>query len=221
MQIGDTVKKVSGAAQTKTAPARRRKRLSHEERADDARAEIFDAAAKVIDIYGYAGASISRITETAGIAQGTFYLYFQSRQDLFDELLPYAGMKMLDFIREHVRGSKDVYEMEERGFRAFFDYMDANKGLIRIINEAETSAPKAHRTHFKVLTDRYVKALDRWHREGMIQNFDREELVTIAYIMMSARSYLYMRYTKMSGKRKRVPEKVIQTYMRLVRSGLN
>ena len=212
---------MSDAAQTNLTPVRRRKRLSREERADDARAEIFDAAAKVIDEHGYAGASISRITEMAGIAQGTFYLYFQSRQDLFDELLPYAGTKMLDFIREHVRGSKDLYEMEERGFRAFFEYMNANKGFIRILNEAETNAPKAHRTHFKILTDRYVRALDRWRRQGMIQNFDREELVTICYIMMSARSYLYMRYVKMDGKRKRVPEKVVQTYMKLVRSGLN
>ena len=212
---------MSDAAQTNLTPVRRRKRLSREERADDARAEIFDAAAKVIDEHGYAGASISRITEMAGIAQGTFYLYFQSRQDLFDELLPYAGIKMLDFIRERVRGSADLYEMEERGFRAFFEYMNANKGFIRILNEAETNAPKAHRTHFKILTDRYVRALDRWRRQGMIQNFDREELVTICYIMMSARSYLYMRYVKMDGKRKRVPEKVVQTYMKLVRSGLN
>lgn len=221
MRIGDAVKKTSDAVRIKPAPAQRRKRLSREERAEDARAAMFDAAAKVIDQHGYAGASISRVTETAGIAQGTFYLYFQSRQELFDELLPYIGMKMLDFIRERVRGSKDVYEMEERGFRAFFEYMNANKGFIRILNEAETNAPKAHRTHFKILTDRYVKALERWRREGMIKNFDHEELVTIAYIMMSARSYLYMRYVKMDGKRKQMPEKVVQTYMRLVKSGLN
>lgn len=221
MRTGATVKKMSDAAQTKPAPVRRRKRLSREERADDARAEIFDAAAKVIDKHGYAGASISRITEAAGIAQGTVYLYFQSRQELFDELLPYAGEKMLEFIREHVRGSKDIYEMEERGFRAFFEYMNANRGFIRILNEAETNAPNAHRKHFKMLTQRYVRALERWQGEGMLKNFDHEELVTICYIMMSARIYLYMRYVNVDGKRKGALEKVIQTYMRLVKTGLN
>jgi hypothetical protein len=41
------------------------------------------------------------------------------------------------------------------------------------------------------------------------------------YVLMAARSYLYMRYVKGQGAGARLPEKVIKTYMRLVRSGLN
>jgi hypothetical protein len=40
-------------------------------------------------------------------------------------------------------------------------------------------------------------------------------------VLMAARSYLYMRYVKGQGAGARLPEKVIKTYMRLVRSGLN
>jgi AcrR family transcriptional regulator len=60
-----------------TGPAsspRTRKRLSRQELAAGARQAIFAAASKVVGQYGYAEASITRITEAAGIAQVTFYM---------------------------------------------------------------------------------------------------------------------------------------------------
>ncbi|MFH5926334.1 helix-turn-helix domain-containing protein [Roseomonas xinghualingensis] len=55
------------------------------------RRALFDAAARVAGEFGYAEASIARSTEAAGVAQGTFYNYFASRQDFLDQLLPARG----------------------------------------------------------------------------------------------------------------------------------
>lgn len=198
----------------------RRKRQSRDERASEARETIFRAATQVVGKYGYADASINRITETAGIAQGTFYLYFESRQVLFDELLPHVGKDMLHFIRDRVKGAKDVLDTEEKGFRAFFEYMKENPGFFRILNEAEVAAPVAHKTHFKFLTDHYVESLERGLKSGEISRFDRSELETLTYVLMSARSYLYLRYVKNATEHASLPEKVIQTYMKIVRGGL-
>ena len=200
---------------------RPRKRLTREERSADVREAIFKAAAQVVGEFGYTNASISKITELAGFAQGTFYLYFESRQELFDELLPHVGADMLNYIRPRVAGATDVYDMEERGIRAFFDYLNENPGFIRVLNEAETAAPAAHRKHYQVLATRYVTALERAVRNGEIRNFDRDELETVAYMMMASRSYLYMRYFKNKGQGKKQSEKVIKAYMKVVRSGLN
>lgn len=199
---------------------RARKRLSREERAAGARQAIFAAASKVVGQYGYADASITRVTEAAGIAQGTFYLYFDSRQALFDELLPHVGQDMLHFLHDRVAGAKDIYDVEERGFRAFFQYLKENPGFFRILDEAEIAAPVAHSKHFKVMTDRYVEALERARNTGHIKRFDRDELETLAYVFMAARSYLYLRYIKGKSTARSLPEKVIRTYMKLVRDGL-
>jgi AcrR family transcriptional regulator len=203
-----------------TASRRPRKRLTREELAPDAREKIFRAAAKVVGEYGYANASINRITEAAGIAQGTFYLYFESRQALFDELLPHVGTDMLHFIRDHVAGSKNVHHMEERAFRAFFKYLEGNPGFFRVLNEAEIAAPVAHRKHFALLTEHYVESLERGIEAGEIRNFDREDLESIAYMLMAARSYLHLRYIKGNHGRRTLPEKVVKTYMKFVREGL-
>ncbi|MGJ7531396.1 TetR/AcrR family transcriptional regulator [Variovorax sp. GB1P17] len=199
---------------------RPRRRLSREERTPEAREAIFAAAAKVVGEVGYADASITRITEAAGIAQGTFYLYFSSRQSLLDELLPHVGADMLVFIRERVTGASDVFEMEERGFRAFFEYLKANPGFFRVLNEAEAAAPQAHARHFKLLAAHYVDALKRGLATGDIRQFRKDELETLAYMFMAARSYLYLRYVKNHATVRMIPEKVIATYMKLVRGGL-
>jgi AcrR family transcriptional regulator len=57
------------------------------------------AARQVFSAKGYHSASITDILEAADIARGTFYLYFQSKRAIFDELLD----NFFDHLREKVR----------------------------------------------------------------------------------------------------------------------
>jgi AcrR family transcriptional regulator len=57
--------------------------MKPEERKD----QILKAAARVCSEKGYHNASISDIIDEAGIARGTFYLYFESKRDVFAELV--------------------------------------------------------------------------------------------------------------------------------------
>ena len=45
------------------------------------RAQLLSAARKVFRAKGYDGATVSEIVREAGVAQGTFYLYFPSKRD--------------------------------------------------------------------------------------------------------------------------------------------
>lgn len=196
------------------------KRFTRQERAENLKKKIFEAAAKVVGVFGYAEASIGRITDEAGIAQGTFYLYFESRQALFDVLLPHVGEDMVLFIGKKVKGAQTFFEVEERGFRAFFEYQRLNPWFFRVLNEAEVAAPIAHAAHMKLLSDRYVKSLSRSVEKGEIKNFTTEELETLAYLFQAARSYLYLCHIK-GKKRKKLPDAVVETYMKIIRNGLN
>jgi AcrR family transcriptional regulator len=61
----------------------RRAQIKREER----RAEVLAAARHVFSTHGYHASSIAHIIDAAGIARGTFYLYFVSKRAIFDELL--------------------------------------------------------------------------------------------------------------------------------------
>jgi AcrR family transcriptional regulator len=64
-------------AATRTAPARRRFDLR-----DDRRQTLLDAAAAEFNLYGVAGAQLSRIARAIGLTRAALYYYFTSREDL-------------------------------------------------------------------------------------------------------------------------------------------
>lgn len=49
--------------------------------------QLLQAATEVFHEHGFHRAKVSDITEAAGVAQGTFYLYFSTKEEIFLELL--------------------------------------------------------------------------------------------------------------------------------------
>lgn len=200
------------------APRSKRPRLSREEKTQATLQRLMEAGARVIGAEGYAAASVAKIAAEADVAQGTFYNYFASRQEMFDVLLPYVGRRMLDAIATAVDDAPAGPAREEARFRAFCDYLARNPGFYRILYEAEVFAPKAHAEHVSRIVEGYRRALDRSVERGEIEGYDPQELEAIIYILLGARAYLAMAYTR-SGTGK-VPEHVIRAYSRLIRQGL-
>ena len=66
----------------------------------DTRRRLLDAAERVFGELGYPDASIVKITEAAGVAQGTFYLYFDSKQAVFDELVRDLNQRVRHAMKE-------------------------------------------------------------------------------------------------------------------------
>lgn len=219
MTSARTIKAAAPPAKAGSGDAPRR-RLSRVERTPEAREKIFEAAAKVVGEFGYTAASTKRIAAAAGIAEGTLYLYFSSRQALFDELLPHVGDRMLRFIGQRLRGARNIYELEEWGLRAYFDFLAETPGFHRVFSEAETAAPEAHREHHRMIAEGYQRALRRAIERGEVQHFAPDEIETLAYIFMAARAYLAMRYLRMDHPAATMPDEVIATYMKLVRGGV-
>ena len=65
--------------------------------------QIIEAAVKCFASCGYHSTSISHIIEEAGVARGTFYLYFKSKHEIFQSILD-------DFI-EHVGSQIQTIEI--------------------------------------------------------------------------------------------------------------
>ncbi|MDI5966997.1 ScbR family autoregulator-binding transcription factor [Streptantibioticus silvisoli] len=74
-----------------------------QERAEQTRDAILNAAAEMFDEYGYAGASINRILERAGVTAGALYFHFKSKEALAravmnaqsESIVPFLGSKGL------------------------------------------------------------------------------------------------------------------------------
>jgi AcrR family transcriptional regulator len=66
---------------------------------EERKEELLQAAAAVISEKGYRAAGVSDIIERAGVARGTFYHYFDSKKDIF-----------LDLIQQYFDGFAEVLE---------------------------------------------------------------------------------------------------------------
>jgi AcrR family transcriptional regulator len=205
---------------TQASPAARKvTKLNRLERNAWTKQKIFDAATKVVGKYGYAEASVARITEEAGVAQGTFYNHFENRQELLDQLLPKIGTDMVRFIRARTGTAQTAREEIER-FTAFFDFIHEIPEFLRILNEAEFFAPIGYQKHFDNISTAYVRILKRARLAGTISDFSDEEFEAIVQMLMGARGYLSRRYSYSGGTVAAVPDHVISAYQKLITRGL-
>ena len=99
------------------------------------RAQILESALEVFSERGYHQASVSDLVAAAGVARGTFYLYFDSKQAIFHDLLD----DLLQHLRENVvgvdvtPGAPPVREQLMGTVLKLLDTVDANRALVRIL----------------------------------------------------------------------------------------
>ena len=194
-------------------------KLNRVERNAWTKRKIFEAATKVVGKVGYAEASVARITEEAGVAQGTFYNHFENRQELLDQLLPTIGLNMVRFIGDRT-GTAQAARQEIERFGAFFDFIREVPEFLRILNEAEVFAPRGYQKHLDNIATAYVRILKRARHAGAIDDFSDAEFEAIVHMFMGARGYLSRRYSYADGAVTTVPDHVISAYRKLITRGL-
>jgi AcrR family transcriptional regulator len=197
-----------------------KRKMKRAEKADANRKALFKAAADVVGTLGYADASIARIAERAGLAQGTFYLYFDSRQDLFDQLLPRVGEMMLDYVRESIKGARDFFEIEERGLAAFFNFLVENPAFTRILYETDPVSPSAGERHINLVVQKYTRFVDRALKERQIRPLSTIERDVLIYVMMGVRDYLSKYIRRSKSNREVKIKRIVDAYMSILRNGV-
>lgn len=156
------------------------------------RESLLNAGCAVVAAEGYASASIAKIADLAGVAHGTFYNYFEDRQALFDELLPYEGLRMRDEIEKVARDAPSGMQREFIRFKAFLNYVIENEGFYRVLYEAEIFAPGAHRAHMDNIVNGYKRTLQRAMDENRMRRLGPQHVECLVYQLLGMRAYTAM-----------------------------
>ena len=176
------------------------------------RRRLLDAAEQVFYQYGYQDASIVKITEAAGVAQGTFYLYFASKQAIFDVLVTDLNSRLRRaMVMSSSQGSGRL-EAERLGFEAFFRFTAEHPALYRIIRQAEFASPKMLRLHYERLAEGYIEGLRHAAGQGEITIGDP---VVTAWALMAIGEMVGMRWI-LWGDTREVPPEVFDETMSLI-----
>ncbi len=186
-------------------------------RGERTRTALLEAAEAVFGELGYHGASIVKITEHAGVAQGTFYRYFPSKRAVFDELVADLNRRVRHAMTEGATRGRTRAEQERYGFEAFFRFTAEHPALYRIIRQAEFVSPPALRDHYEKIAAGYVEGLNRAMRDGEIVEADPQVL---AWALMGVGEAIGMRWILWGEEASEVPDDVLDEVLAFIVRGL-
>ena len=172
-------------------------------RGERTRQRLLAAAEQVFAELGYHDASIVKITEAAGVGQGTFYLYFTGKKEIFDELVIDLNHRVRQAMTEGAEQGRTRVEKEQLGFAAFFRFTAEHPALYRIIRQAEFVSPEFLQLHYERLTSGYVAGLRQAMDNGEIADGDPELL---AWTLMGIGELVGMRWILWAGREALPPE---------------
>ncbi len=165
-------------------------KLTRSQRSELTRNQLIASAAHIVGEFGYEGASIARICMYAGIAQGTFYNYFEARQDIFELLPIYYGEIMLAYLREHMDPELRGLDREVARPGLFIDFFLEHSVSERLISEAPIMAAEGYRRFYRIVRDGYRRALERDLASGAMRQREEGELLVLIDMLIAIRNGL-------------------------------
>ena len=181
-------------------------------RGERTRRNLIEAAERIFAELGYHDASIVKITEAAGVGQGTFYLYFDSKKAIFDEVVLDLNARVRHTMTEAADQGTTRAEKELLGFGAFFRFTAEHPALYRIIRQAEFVSPETLHLHYERLTSGYSAGLRQAMDAGEVEDGDEEVL---AWSLMGIGELVGMRWILWNGERE-MPERVFDELARII-----
>ncbi len=191
-------------------------------RGEATRRKILDAAEEVFGEMGYYEGSVSEITRRAGVAQGTFYLYFHTKKDIFAELVMDIGKRLRADSSAAIANAPDRLTAEKEGFKAFFAFVKRHRNVYNIVQEAERVAPEAAKEYYQRFSEGYQRGLQIAIDQGEFRRLDTE---TVGYALMGMAHFLALRWILWpwqgnESSALEVPESVLHEIMAFLRHGL-
>jgi AcrR family transcriptional regulator len=184
-------------------------------RGEATRRRLLNAAEQEFGAKGYHGASVSSITQRAEIAQGTFYLYFRSKEEMYVTLVNDIGHQLRAHSAQAITGAKNRIDAERLGLEAFLQFTARHRGLYRIVQESQFVDPQIFRDYYEKLAAGYAQALAGAAKDGELADGDAE---VRAWAMMGIGHFLGLRWCL--WQKKQPPPEVLDEVMGFITHGM-
>jgi AcrR family transcriptional regulator len=165
---------------------------------------------------GFHETSISGITRRAGVALGSFYTYFDSKDAVFRALVRDMSDQVRDRVAPAIRSAPDQIAAERAGLLEFISFVRTHKEIYRIIDEAEFVDPPSFKLHYATTAERIAARLRTGAERGeIIANVSEVH----AWAIMGMNVFLGLRYGVWGQDR--TPESVADTVAEMLAKGLS
>lgn len=178
---------------------------------------ILSAAAQVFYEKGYHNASINDITRMAGVASGTFYVYFDGKYNLYKFLLLQCSHMIRKHLNQATKDCKTRREVEEVGLRVWLEFVQKNRYMYHVIWESLYIDKQLFVDYYVNFASAYTRGIDAAKEAGEIRPEINSEV--LAYTLMGASNFLGLNW----GLFKDHPtdlEQVVESFMHILNDGI-
>ena len=159
---------------------------------------LLDAAAAEFGEKGFHDSSVVSITGRAGVALGTFYTYFESKDALFRALVRDMSERVRDTVAPVLAKPADAIAREGEALAAFLGFAREHKEIYRIIDEAEFVVPDEWHRHYALTAQRIVERLREGEARGEVSGPVDE---VHGWALMGMNVFLGLRFGVQDGER--------------------
>lgn len=178
---------------------------------------IVSAAAQEFYEKGYHSASINDITRRAGVASGTFYVYFDGKYNLYKFLLLQCSHMIRKHLNQAVQHCTSRWDVEEVGLREWLKFVRENRYMYHIIWESLYIDKKLFTDYYVSFCRSYMRGIDAAKAAGEIRKEIDSEV--LAYTLMGASNFLGLNWGLFQDYPTDV-EKVVESFMLILGRGI-
>ncbi|MEJ5300932.1 MAG: TetR/AcrR family transcriptional regulator [Thermodesulforhabdaceae bacterium] len=103
---------------------------------------ILSAALEVFAARGYHNTTVDDIAKKAGIAKGSIYRYFQSKEALFNEVLESRIESLDNSIQRIIREEGDIIQIIGKCVEAYLAFFENNQGIYQLLFREKSSSER-------------------------------------------------------------------------------
>ena len=164
----------------RSKPSRRK---AKQDRSRSTVAALLEAAARVLERHGYAGASTNRIAEAAGTSVGTLYEYFANKEAVYDALIAQEIEALVAAIRsEHLAPEAPLHVTLERLLELAMGAMRHGPDFIRALEQVPGAAFRRRLAGARTSVIEFVRRFLEAHRHELRVG----DLDLAAFVVVSA-----------------------------------
>lgn len=175
-------------------------RQSHRQPAE----QLLSAAEELFAERGYRLTSVAQICARAGIATGSFYAHFSSKQEAFAAVIGRIGADLGSALRLAIEEAGNEPDAGRACLRAFLEMFRKRPRADRVIREAEFVAPDIFREHCELLVRSYARGVRQAQLAGHVDVHHDPEV--IAYIYAGIGHFTGIRWAAGTG----IPDDVLE-----------
>lgn len=183
-------------------------------RGEETLQRICSAAEELFAGRGYYNTQIGDIARKAGVATGTFYIYFPDKISVFRYLLNELGHQLRREIRTAAAGTENQQQAEYVGLRTFLSFASKHIGLFKIIWQAQFVDMEAFKEYYETFSARYISHISDAQERGEFADIDP---VYFSYILMGIYNFVALKCIVFDEKEP--SEELVQEVFKFIRNG--